>query len=57
MRITIPYPRSVNNIYRSVCGVDRAHSVRVILTPQAKQYKDTAGWRAKQHARWKGRLL
>jgi crossover junction endodeoxyribonuclease RusA len=47
VRVTLPFPPSVNHYVRHFCAVDSTHQVRAALTKAARQYKHDAGWLAK----------
>lgn len=45
LKVTLPYPPSTNRLWRSF--VTPSGGVRVILTPEARRYKQEVFWRAK----------
>lgn len=44
LKVTLPYPPSTNRLWRSF--VTPSGGVRVILTPEARRYKQEVFWRA-----------
>lgn len=45
LKVTLPYPPSTNRIWRSFASPNGG--VRVVLTPEARRYKQEVFWRAK----------